>query len=64
MIFAGFPPQTSLAGISVITTIPAAIIAWFPIMTPLQIMERVPINTTSPIFTGALRWFSISLFPA
>ena len=45
MNLAGFPPQISPDGTSFVTTLPAAMIDLSPIVTPLPIMHRAPMNT-------------------
>lgn len=49
MNFAGFPPQISLGGIFFVTTLPAAIIEFSPIVKGFVMMELAPINTPSII---------------
>lgn len=41
----GLPPAIQLAGISVTTTLPAAMTLFSPIVTPLRIILLAPINT-------------------
>lgn len=53
----GLPPAMQLAGMSFTTTLPAAIIEQRPIVTPLLIILRAPINTLSSIVTGAFAAF-------
>lgn len=45
MIFAGFPAQTTLSGMSLVTTEPAPIITLFPIRTFGNIVELAPTIT-------------------
>ncbi len=52
IIFAGFPPTTTLLGTSFVTTAPDAITALSPIVTPGLIIALPPIHTLSPIVTG------------
>ncbi len=53
MFFAGTPAQVVFSGTSLITMLPAPIIALFPIFTPPRIQAWHPIKTLSPI-TGWL----------
>ena len=43
----GFPPAIVSAGILLVTTLPAAIIDLSPIVTPFNIVQPVPIKTSS-----------------
>ena len=52
IIFAGFPPTTTLSGTSFTTTAPAATILFFPMVTPLPIMALSPIHTFSSSVIG------------
>lgn len=54
MTLQGFPPAIQSAGISLTTTLPAAIIVLAPIETPLHIIVLAPTKTSSPIFIGAV----------
>ena len=47
--FIGTPPTIEKASTFLLTTAPAAIIAPFPISTPLSIVVFAPIQTLSPI---------------
>lgn len=49
IILAGTPPTTALAGTSLFTTAPAAIIALSPMVTPDKIVACAPIHTQLPI---------------
>lgn len=51
IILAGFPPATEYSGISFVTTLPAPIIQYLPILTPGKMIEPAPINVPSPIKT-------------
>ena len=51
MTFAGFPTAIQFSGISLVTTLPAPIIALSPIDTPGRIILPEPIQTFFPIFT-------------
>lgn len=50
MTLAGLPPAIQSLGILFTTTLPAAIIDRAPIVTPLPIMQSVPIKTSSVNF--------------
>lgn len=52
MTLQGLPPAITSAGMLFTTTDPAAIIDRAPIVTPLPIMQLVPIKTSSSITTG------------
>lgn len=52
MIFAGFPPTTTLLGTSLVTTEPDAITTLSPIDTPGFITALPPIHTLSPKIMG------------
>ena len=52
IIFAGFPPTTTLAGTSFTTTAPAATTELSPIVTPGAITQLPPSHTLFPIVTG------------
>ena len=60
--FAGLPPAIQFAGILFVTTEPAPITEFFPIVTPLRIIERAPMKTLSSITMGELAVFSFRLF--
>lgn len=49
---AGFPPQISFSGTLLVTTEPAPIILFLPIVTPFNIMLEAPINAPSSIIIG------------
>ena len=55
---AGFPPQISLSGISLVTTLPAPTITFFPNVVPFRMMEFAPRKQPSPITIG--RFFTLS----
>lgn len=46
---AGTPPAIAMAGMSPVTTAPAAITAPFPMVAPSRITQLAPIQTSSPI---------------
>ena len=48
----GTPPAIAPFGISLFTTLPAAITLPCPIVTPAQIVEFAPIHTSSSIVIG------------
>ena len=50
--FAGLPAYIELSGTSFVTTAPAPIILFLPIVTPLQIIALSPIQTLSSNITG------------
>ena len=50
--FAGTPAANALAGTSLVTTAPAAMIAPSPMVTPLRIIAFVPIQMWSPMTIG------------
>jgi len=52
IILAGLPMTTALSGIFLITMLPAPMVTFFPIFTPISITECVPIQECSPISTG------------
>lgn len=54
MILQGLPPATQSLGIDLVTIEPAAITLCAPIVTPLRIIQRAPISTSSSIIIGAL----------
>lgn len=54
MTFAGLPPTKLISGTNLVTTLPADITEQFPMLTPGNIIEPVPIQTSSPITTGLL----------
>lgn len=54
MIRAGVPPAIARGGTFLVTTAPAATIAPSPMVTPLRMVARAPIQTLSPMMTGAL----------
>lgn len=57
MNFAGTPAHNSQGGILRVTTLPAPMIEYFPIVTGFVIIVRVPINAPSSIFTiPRLHW--------
>src|SRR5438105_14849858 len=51
---AGFPATTTFAGTVLVTTAPAATTELSPIVTPFKTTAFMPIQTLSPIFTGAV----------
>src|SRR5690242_13158974 len=51
---AGFPATMVFAGTLLVTTAPAATTEFSPIVTPFKITAFIPIQTLSPIFTGAV----------
>src|ERR1700760_5073912 len=51
----GLPAAIELGGISCWTTLPAAIMVFSPIVTPLRMITPPPMKALSPIFTGAVR---------
>lgn len=61
IIFAGIPPTTILSGTSFETTAPAAITAFFPMVTPGKIVAFAPIHAFSFDVNG-LTCQSFSLF--
>lgn len=52
MTTAGLPAAKELEGIDLVTTLEAAIIEFFPTVTPGRITQFSPIHTLSSIFTG------------
>jgi hypothetical protein len=52
--FAGIPPKIAPEGTSSRTTAPAAITAPSPIRAPGRITQRLPIQTSDPIYTPTL----------
>src|SRR5204863_8583846 len=50
---AGFPATIMFAGMLFVTTAPAATMELSPLVTPFRITAFIPIQTLSPIFTGA-----------
>jgi len=52
MTRAGFPPTTLFAGTSLTTTLPEAMTALSPIVTPGLMTARPPIQTLFPMTTG------------
>src|SRR6185503_20929245 len=58
----GLPPASAFAGISLVTTLPAAITAFSPIVTPFNMITPPPIKTLSFIWIGFVR-MSLSLSP-
>ncbi len=53
MTRAGVPATTLAAGTSEVTTAPAATMEPLPIVTPIMTTELAPMNTKSPMTTGA-----------
>jgi hypothetical protein len=51
----GTPAATTLAGISRVTTLPAAMIEFSPMLTPGTIVTEPPIQTRSPMVIGSAR---------
>src|SRR5213076_772031 len=51
---AGFPATTEFGSTLLVTTEPAATTEFSPIVTPFKITAFMPIQTLSPIFTGAV----------
>ncbi|MEN9976544.1 MAG: hypothetical protein RIR36_704, partial [Bacteroidota bacterium] len=56
---AGLPPQISLSGTDLETTLPAATMELLPIVTPLSIIEFAPIKHPSFSKTGLVFIFEI-----
>src|SRR6185295_10296564 len=50
---AGMPTATLRSGMSVVTTAPAPITQWLPIVTPISTTALAPMNVQSPMRTGA-----------
>lgn len=51
--FAGFPAHIWFAGTGFVTTLPAPIMLFSPMVTPFKMMHFAPMKTLSPITTGA-----------
>ena len=60
MNFAGFPNHTSPAGTGFVTTLPAPIMAFSPIVTPARIVEFAPI--LAPFFISVFDSFQSGFF--
>lgn len=58
---AGLPEAMQRAGILVVTTLLAEIIAPSPIVTPLVILTLEHIHTWSPMMTGALSFYPLMM---
>lgn len=56
---AGLPATNDFSGTLEVTTLPAAITELSPMITPLRMIERAPIQTRLPICTGAVRGLGI-----
>ena len=62
MILAGFPPATTIGGMSLVTTLLAEITEPRPIVTPGRTIELAPTQTLSSIMIGLLVPFVLILF--
>ena len=51
---AGFPATTAFGGTLLVTTAPAATTEFSPMTTAFKMVAFMPIQTLSPIFTGAV----------
>ena len=54
IILQGFPKASTLAGMDLVTTLPAPIVTLSPMVTPGNMMLPPPIQTLFPIVTGAV----------
>ncbi len=61
MTLQGFPTAITLSGMSLVTTLPAPMVTFEPMLIPGQIITPPPSQTLLPIVTGAANSFPDNL---